>query len=66
MIQKLVWDRKGITTLPPARKGLGAKWVFKVKKNGTYRSRLVAKGYDQEAGVDFQYNFAPVTNEVSL
>ena len=66
MINKMVWERKGIMTLPPTRKGLGAKWVFKIKKNGTYRSRLVAKGYDQEPGVDFQFNFAPVTSEVTL
>lgn len=66
MIKKMVWERKGIMTLPPSRKGLGAKWVFKIKKNGVYRARLVAKGYDQQAGVDFQYNFAPVTSEVTL
>jgi len=52
--------------LPPGRKGIGTKWVFKKKKNGVYRARLVAKGYNQVAGVDFQYNFAPVTSEVTL
>lgn len=48
------------------RKGIGTKWVFKQKKNGVYRARLVVKGYDQIAGVDFQYSFAPVTSEVTL
>ncbi|MFN7263265.1 MAG: reverse transcriptase domain-containing protein [Cyanobacteriota bacterium] len=61
-----VWRNKGINSLPANRKGIGTKWVFKKKKNGVYRSRLVAKGYDQIAGVDFQYNFAPVTSEVTL
>jgi len=27
---------------------------------------LVAKGYDQIAGVDFQYNFAPVINDITV
>ena len=39
---------------------------FKIKKNGMYRARLVAKGYNQIAGVDFQHSFAPVTNELTL
>ncbi len=40
--------------------------MFKAKKNGVFCARLVAKGYDQVAGIDFQYNFAPVTSEVTL
>ena len=31
-----------------------------------YRARLVAKGYNQQAGVDFDYNNAPEWNEVTL
>jgi len=67
MLKNLVWRRKkGLNNLPPNRKGIGTKWVFKKKKNGVYRARLVAKGLNQIAGVDFQYNFAPVTSEVTL
>ena len=40
--------------------------MFKIKQDGTFQSRLVAKGYDQIAGVDFQYNYAPVSNEITL
>ena len=36
------------------------------QKGWDYRARLVAKGYNQIAGVNFQHNFAPVTNEVTL
>ncbi len=44
-----------------------AKNVFEQgKKNGVYRARLGAKGYDQIAGIDFQYKFAPVTGDVTL
>lgn len=66
MIKNKVWRQEGVNTLPPNRKGIGTKWVFKKKKNGVYRARLVVKGYDQIAGIDFQYNFAPVTSEVTL
>ena len=66
MLKNGVWRNRGINTLPANRKGIGTKWVFKEKKNGVFRARLVAKGYDQIAGIDFQYNFAPVTSEVTL
>jgi len=66
MIKNKVWRKEGLDNLPSNRKGIGTKWVFKKKKNGVYRARLVVKGYDQIAGVDFQYNFAPVTSEITL
>ena len=61
-----VWEQDKINKLPKDRKGIGTKWVFKIKKNGTYRARLVAKGYNQIAGFDFQHSFAPVTNKLTL
>ena len=66
MIKNGVWRNEGLKFLPRNRKGIGTKWVFKQKKNGVYRARLVVKGYDQVAGIDFQYNFAPVTSEITL
>ncbi len=65
MIKNGVWRNEGVNNLPYNRKGIGTKWVFKEKKNGEFRARLVAKGYDQIAGVDFQYNFVPVTSEIT-
>ena len=61
-----VWEQEEINELPKDRKGIGTKWVFKIKKNGMYRARLVAKGYNQIAGVDFQHSFAPLTNKLTL
>ena len=66
MLKNKVWDLEGIDKLPPERKGIGCKWVFAIKRNGVYRARLVAKGYDQIPGVDFNYNFAPVTSDATL
>nr|GEY36835.1 zinc finger, CCHC-type [Tanacetum cinerariifolium] len=54
-----------LTTLPPDQKAIGLKWVFKTKKDAKgniikYKERLVAKGYVQEQGIDFDGVFAPV------
>ena len=54
-----------LTKLPPGRKIVGSKWVFKVKldENGEaarYKCRLMAQGYTQAQGVDYHETFAPV------
>ena len=69
MIKNGVWQRNNKSNygdLPNGRKAIGMKWVFKIKKNNVYCSRLVAKGYNQIAGINFQYNFAPVINNTSI
>lgn len=55
-----------LTELPPGRKPISLKWVYKIKKetNGDvvkYKARLVARGFVQKKGVDFEEVFAPVT-----
>ena len=48
------------------RRLIGNKWVFKIKRDGTYRARLVALGYSHIPGVDYTDNFAPVAHDVSF
>ena len=52
--------------IPENRRLIGNKWVFKIKRDGTYRARLVALGYSQIPGVDYTDNFAPVAHDVSF
>jgi hypothetical protein len=51
--------------LPSGCKAIGLKWVFKVKRDPTgkivkYKARLIAKGYAQIQGVDYDEVFAPI------
>lgn len=52
--------------LPSGHKPIRLKWLYKLKMNTDgeivkYKVRLVAKGYVQRQGVDFEEVYAPVT-----
>jgi len=54
-----------LTDLPEGKKAVGCKWVFTVKQSlegkiERYKARLVARGYSQTYGIDYDETFAPV------
>ena len=45
---------------PRGRKVIKNRWVFDVKSDGRKRARLVAKGFSQVEGLDYDQVFSPV------
>ena len=57
------WD---LVDAPKGVKPIGCRWVYKVKYNtdgsvNRYKAQLVAKGYVQKHGIDYDETFVPVT-----
>lgn len=59
-----------LITLPPHRKAIGCKWVFRIKENANctikHKARLVANGYNQQPGKDFGETFSLVIKPVTI
>ena len=69
LIKNHTWD---LVKKPVKKKVIGCKWVFKRKvgipgvERPRHKSRLVAKGYSQREGIDFQEICSPVVKHVTI
>lgn len=60
-----------LVPLPPNRRAIGCKWLFKIKENvdgaiQRYKAHLVAKGFNKKPGLDFTETFSPVVKPVTI
>ena len=62
LMENDTWE---LVKLPKGRETVGCKWVFRVKYDGEgkihcYKGRLVAQGFTQKYGIDYDEIFSPV------
>ena len=60
-----------ISDLPPGRRAIDSKIVYKLKKNELglperYKARIVARGFQQEIGVDYFESFSAMSHPVAI
>ena len=68
LVENGTWE---IVDLPQGEKSIGSDWVFKVKHNvdgsiERFKARIVAKGYSQRPGLDYNESFAPTFRPATL
>ena len=57
------WD---LVDFPDNKNCIGVKWIYKTKLNvdggvEKYKARLVAQGFSEQPGIDYNETFVPVT-----
>ncbi len=62
ILDNKVWSK---TELPQDRSPVGCKWIFRIKRKSDgspdrFKARLVAQGFSQVPGFDYNETFAPV------
>ena len=55
-----------LTNLPKGCKTIGCRWVFDIKSDGQKKARIVAQGFSQVEGIDFNKLFSPIVHFESV
>ena len=68
VVKNRTWE---LADLPRGRRAITLKWVFKLKRDEAgaivkHKARLVARGFMQQEGVNFDDAFAPVARMESV
>ena len=67
LVRNHTWD---LVKLPPEKRALQNKWVYRLKDEDggkkRYKARLVVNGFAQKKGIDFDEIFSPVVKMTSI
>lgn len=68
LLKTRTWD---LVNLPLGKPVVGRKWVYNIKTQADgsieqYKARLLAQGFTQEYGINYEKTFAPVPYLISL
>ena len=68
LISNETWE---LVELPTGCTPIGCKWIFRIKYDSSgrvnrFKGRLVAKGYAQKQGIDYEETFSPVVHFSSI
>lgn len=68
LVKNKTWT---LTSLPPGKNLIDSKWIFKIKHNDVggidrYKARLVARGFSQRKGFDYDSTYSPVAGLTTL
>jgi hypothetical protein len=49
-----------LVKLPASQSDVSTRWVLRIKPDGTFKARFVARGFSQHEGVNYEDTYAPV------